>query len=94
MIQSGHLECLCSFLDEYVGSVLSGCNLTAEARIQWKESGAFRKEIRDQLKSTKLYVESYKFQYEDARWIIVGLLSGWNIPDPSVNINQMILSII
>lgn len=94
LIHGGHLECLCAYLDQYVGTVLAGCNLTEEVRASWRESGAFKKEYRDQLKSTKLYVEAYKFQYEDARWIVAGLLTGWNVPDPSVNINQLMSSIL
>ena len=43
----------------------------------WKDSGGFKKEYRDQLKSIKIHVEYYKFQYEDAKWIINGLLTGW-----------------
>ena len=67
---------------------------TEEERARWRESGAFKKEYRDQLKATKLFVESYTFLYEDAKWIATGLLTGWTVPDPSVNINQIMSSIL
>ena len=47
LIWMGWVECVCAYLDLYVGNILLGCNLTEKQRQKWKESGGFKKEYRE-----------------------------------------------